>query len=58
MELNGAPIPVAHGGPLRLIVPGYYGINNVKYVRRLAFTRGQSEATVQGSGYRLSDRLA
>jgi sulfite oxidase len=33
-EMNGEPIPLAHGGPLRVIVPGYYGVNNVKYVKR------------------------
>jgi len=37
-EMNGNPVPLAHGGPLRLIVPGYYGVNNVKYIKRLAFT--------------------
>ncbi len=31
-ELNGAPISLAHGGPLRLIVPGYQGVNNIKYI--------------------------
>jgi DMSO/TMAO reductase YedYZ molybdopterin-dependent catalytic subunit len=28
-ELNGSPLPLAHGGPLRLIVPGYTGVNNI-----------------------------
>lgn len=53
-ELNGEPIPLAHGGPLRLIVPGYSGVNNVKYVKRLAFTKDQSKAAIQNTGYRIS----
>ena len=52
-ELNGKPIPLAHGGPLRLIIPGYYGVNNVKYVKRLAFTREETGANIQSSGYRV-----
>jgi sulfite dehydrogenase len=52
-ELNGEPITVAHGGPLRMIIPGYYGINNVKYVNRVAFTEEESDAKIQVSGYRV-----
>jgi sulfite dehydrogenase len=52
-ELNGEPVPLAHGGPLRLIIPGYYGVNNVKYVKRLAFTEDQTAANIQRSGYRV-----
>ena len=52
-ELNGEPIPLAHGGPLRLIIPGYYGVNNVKYVKRLAFTEEEAAANIQSSGYRV-----
>jgi sulfite dehydrogenase len=52
-ELNGEPLPLAHGGPLRLIVPGYYGVNNVKYIKRLAFTPAQTDAAIQASGYRV-----
>jgi sulfite dehydrogenase len=37
-EMNGAPISLAHGGPLRLIVPGYTGVNNINYIKRLAFS--------------------
>lgn len=54
-ELNGAPLPLAHGGPLRLVIPGYYGVNNVKYVKRLAFTVNETDANIQKSGYRVRD---
>lgn len=52
-EMNGAPLPLVHGGPLRLIVPGYYGVNNIKWVKRLALTQEQSGAHIQQSGYRI-----
>jgi len=52
-EMNGAPLPVIHGGPVRLIVPGYFGVNNVKWVRRLAATTDESGAKIQQSGYRM-----
>lgn len=51
-EMNGDPLPLAHGGPLRLVIPGYYGINNVKYLNRLAFTDKETAAKIQASGYR------
>jgi DMSO/TMAO reductase YedYZ molybdopterin-dependent catalytic subunit len=34
-ELNGAPLPVVHGFPVRLIVPGWYGVANVKWLERI-----------------------
>ncbi|MCL4182478.1 MAG: sulfite oxidase [Burkholderiaceae bacterium] len=52
-ELNGRPIPLAHGGPLRLIIPGYYGVNNIKYVKRVAFTQDETGANIQRSSYRV-----
>ena len=52
-DMNGEPIPLAHGGPLRIIVPGYYGINNVKYVKRVAFTESETDVDIQRSGYRV-----
>ncbi len=52
-ELNGTAIPLAHGGPLRLILPGFYGVNNVKYIKRLAFTAEETGANIQRSGYRV-----
>src|SRR5262245_11366548 len=34
-ELNGAPLPAEHGFPVRLVVPGYYATNSVKWLWRL-----------------------
>ena len=34
-EMNGQPLPREHGFPVRLIVPGWYGVNNVKWVDEL-----------------------
>jgi len=53
-EMNSAPVSLAHGGPLRLVVPGYNGVNNIKYVKRVAFTQGESQAKIMSTGYRLT----
>ena len=34
-EINGQPLPPQHGFPLRLIVPGWYGMTQVKWLRRI-----------------------
>ena len=34
-EMNGEPLPPEHGGPLRLIAPGWYGVANVKWLKRI-----------------------
>lgn len=34
-EMNGRPLPKEHGFPVRLLVPGWYGNNNVKWVDRM-----------------------
>lgn len=54
-EINGEPLPLAHGGPLRLVIPGYYGVNNVKYLSQLGFTEKETTANIQTSGYRIRD---
>jgi DMSO/TMAO reductase YedYZ molybdopterin-dependent catalytic subunit len=52
-EMNGEPLPLVHGGPVRLLVPGYFGVNNVKWLRTLAATMKESSNKIQQSGYRL-----
>lgn len=51
-KMNGQPIPLSHGGPLRLVVPGYFGCNQIKYIKTLAATAEQSPAKIQQKGYR------
>ncbi len=51
-EMNGAPLPAVPGGPVRLLVPSYFGVNNVKWVRQLAAAQTESTAKIQQSGYR------
>jgi DMSO/TMAO reductase YedYZ molybdopterin-dependent catalytic subunit len=34
-EMNGSPLPVPNGFPARLITPGWYGVANVKWLRRI-----------------------
>jgi DMSO/TMAO reductase YedYZ molybdopterin-dependent catalytic subunit len=53
-EMNGEPVPHAHGGPLRLVIPGYSGINSIKYVKRVAFTPSETDAAIQRTGYRMT----
>ena len=31
-EMNGTPLPPKNGGPVRLIVPGWYGVANTKWM--------------------------
>lgn len=52
-ELNGEPLSLAHGGPLRLVIPGFYGVNNIKYIAQLNFTDKETGAAIQTSGYRV-----
>jgi DMSO/TMAO reductase YedYZ molybdopterin-dependent catalytic subunit len=34
-EMNSEPLPQAHGFPVRLIAPGWYGVANVKWLQRI-----------------------
>ncbi|MEO8424616.1 MAG: sulfite oxidase [Actinomycetota bacterium] len=35
-EIDGRPLPPQHGFPIRLIVPGWYGMTSVKWLRSIA----------------------
>lgn len=38
-RLNGEPLSIEHGAPLRLVAPAHYGYKNVKHLSRLEFRR-------------------
>jgi DMSO/TMAO reductase YedYZ molybdopterin-dependent catalytic subunit len=37
-KMNGEFIPAAHGGPVRVVVPGTYGSKSIKWVQRVVLT--------------------
>ncbi|MEZ5064245.1 MAG: sulfite oxidase [bacterium] len=37
-EMNGTPLPPEHGAPVRLLVPGWYGMASVKWLARIEAT--------------------
>jgi DMSO/TMAO reductase YedYZ molybdopterin-dependent catalytic subunit len=52
-ELNGEPLPPQHGFPLRLVVPGWYGMTNVKWLSRITLVDRPFDGYQQTQGYRV-----
>jgi sulfite oxidase len=52
LKMNGEPIPAVHGGPVRLIIPGYFGNMNVKFLNNVLLMAHQSPSVFQSVGYR------
>ena len=50
--MNGQPLEPQHGFPLRLIVPGWYGMTSVKWLARIEAIRGQFEGLPDDRNYR------
>ncbi len=53
LKMNGEAIPAVHGGPVRLIIPGFYGNMNVKFLTTLLYDAEQSPSEYQSVGYRM-----
>ena len=51
--MNGAPLPPLHGGPLRLLVPGYIGARSVKWLGHLTLAASPSQNHYQARSYRV-----
>ena len=52
-ELNGAPLPPQHGFTIRLLVPGWYGMTNVKWLTRITLIAEPFTGYQQARGYRV-----
>lgn len=49
--INGVPLPPQHGFPLRLIVPGWYGMTHVKWLRAITAVDAEFEGYQQATAY-------
>jgi DMSO/TMAO reductase YedYZ molybdopterin-dependent catalytic subunit len=52
-EMNGGPLPPQHGHPVRLVVPGWYGMAHVKWLREIRVTDTPFTGFQQAVAYRL-----
>ena len=50
-EMNGTPLPPDNGFPLRLIAPGWYGIANAKWLKRIEVRDQRFENQFMGRDY-------
>jgi len=49
--MNGAPLAPQHGYPLRLVVPGWYGMASVKWLTRIEVLAQSFDGQQQAVGY-------
>lgn len=54
-EMNGRPLEPQHGFPLRLIVPGWYGMASVKWLTRIEAVTEPFEGYQQVRAYRYQE---
>jgi sulfite oxidase len=57
LTLNGESLPALHGGPVRLVTPGYYGTMQIKWPRRLRFEETESTNFYHATEYRVPKRF-
>lgn len=50
-ELDGRPIPLEHGGPMRLIVPKLYAWKSAKFLRQIRFAQYDEPGFWEIRGY-------
>ncbi|HWT50462.1 MAG TPA: sulfite oxidase, partial [Mycobacterium sp.] len=52
-QMNSEPLPRAHGGPVRVVVPGYIGARSVKWVTAVTVQPDPSANYFQSHDYRI-----
>jgi DMSO/TMAO reductase YedYZ molybdopterin-dependent catalytic subunit len=50
-SMNGEPLPVRHGAPLRLVVPGWYAVASVKWLTDIRVTSAAFDGYFQTDHY-------
>ena len=57
-EMNGQPVPFLHGGPLRLVVPRWFGMASTKWLTHVHARPTESDNHFMVRGYRYADGSA
>jgi sulfite oxidase len=52
-QMNSEPLPRLHGGPVRVVVPGYVGARSVKWVSDIRVQESPSENYFQSTAYHI-----
>ncbi len=53
LTLNGEPLPILHGGPARIVVPGWAANNWSKWIRKIVVSAEEASSFFMKPGYRL-----
>jgi DMSO/TMAO reductase YedYZ molybdopterin-dependent catalytic subunit len=51
LEMNGQPLTLAHGAPVRLVVPGYYAMASIKWLTSAQYSVNPSSGYYQVEDY-------
>jgi sulfane dehydrogenase subunit SoxC len=54
-EMNGVPLPPQHGFPLRLVVPGWYGMTSVKWLSGITLLAEPFDGYQMRQSYRVRE---
>ena len=57
LEMNGQPLPALHGGPVRLVTPGFFGTMHIKWLTQLRFEAEETKVNHQMPRYRMPHEL-
>src|SRR5262249_11580789 len=52
-RMDSDALPMLHGGPLRLVVPGWAGNHWIKWLRKITVAGEEAPGTYQQTGYRM-----
>ena len=55
-HLDGAPLSMEHGGPLRIVAPSHYGYKSVKFISRIEFWRSAAHYRPYGLRFMVNPR--
>jgi DMSO/TMAO reductase YedYZ molybdopterin-dependent catalytic subunit len=53
-EMNDESLPIAHGAPARVVVPGWYATDSIKWLNRIAVRQDTFDGPFEAVDYRLA----